>query len=164
MSILKTIHNPADLKRLKPAHFPKLCPELGEQIIGAVCSVGGQLGSNLENVATLERDIAGAGPQAGQPGSQPTPRLSRTRYVAPEYPAGARKKGVRGDVRVRITVDAEGRVSDAVVVQSNPPEIFDAVAVAAARKWRFKSIGAKDSGVEATATVDIAFRPEDMKK
>jgi protein TonB len=123
-----------------------------------------QLGTNLETVAALERDIAAAGPQSGQPGSQPTPRLARTRYVAPEYPAGALKKGVRGDVRVRITVDADGRVSDAVVVQSNPPEIFDAVAVAAARKWRFKAIGAKDSGVEATATVDIAFRPEDVKQ
>ncbi|HEX6571021.1 MAG TPA: energy transducer TonB [Steroidobacteraceae bacterium] len=123
-----------------------------------------QLATNLETVAALERDIAAAGTTAGQPGTQPTPRLSRTRYVAPEYPAGALKKGVRGDVRVRITVDAEGRVADAVVVQSDPPEIFDAVAVAAARKWRFKAIGAKDSGVEATATVDIAFRPEDMKK
>ena len=47
MSILKTIHNPADLKRLKPAQFPKLCQELREQIIGAVSSVGGHLASNL---------------------------------------------------------------------------------------------------------------------
>ena len=47
MSILKTIHGPADLKRLKPAQFPKLCQELREQIIGAVSSVGGHLASNL---------------------------------------------------------------------------------------------------------------------
>ena len=47
MSILKTIHNPDDLKRLKPAQFPKLCQELREQIIGAVSSVGGHLASNL---------------------------------------------------------------------------------------------------------------------
>jgi len=47
MSILKTIHSPADLKRLKPAQFPKLCQELREQIIGAVSSVGGHLASNL---------------------------------------------------------------------------------------------------------------------
>jgi 1-deoxy-D-xylulose-5-phosphate synthase len=47
MSILKTIHNPADLKRLKPTQFPKLCQELREQIIGAVSSVGGHLASNL---------------------------------------------------------------------------------------------------------------------
>ncbi len=47
MSILKTIHSPADLKRLKPAQFPKLCQELREQIIDAVSSVGGHLASNL---------------------------------------------------------------------------------------------------------------------
>jgi 1-deoxy-D-xylulose-5-phosphate synthase len=47
MSILKTIHSPADLKRLKPAQFPKLCQELRDQIIGAVSSVGGHLASNL---------------------------------------------------------------------------------------------------------------------
>jgi 1-deoxy-D-xylulose-5-phosphate synthase len=47
MSILKTIHSPADLKRLKPAQFPKLSQELRDQIIGAVSSVGGHLASNL---------------------------------------------------------------------------------------------------------------------
>jgi 1-deoxy-D-xylulose-5-phosphate synthase len=47
MSILKTIHSPADLKRLRPAQFPKLCQELRGQIIGAVSSVGGHLASNL---------------------------------------------------------------------------------------------------------------------
>lgn len=47
MSILKTIHSPADLRRLRPAQFPKLCQELREQIIGAVSSVGGHLASNL---------------------------------------------------------------------------------------------------------------------
>ncbi|HTL60327.1 MAG TPA: 1-deoxy-D-xylulose-5-phosphate synthase [Nitrospira sp.] len=47
MSILKTIHSPADLKRLRPGQFPKLCQELREQIIGAVSSVGGHLASNL---------------------------------------------------------------------------------------------------------------------
>ena len=47
MSILKTIHSPADLKRLSPAQFPALCRELREQIIGAVSNVGGHLASNL---------------------------------------------------------------------------------------------------------------------
>ena len=47
MSILKTIHNPADLKRLPPDRFPALCQEIREQIIGAVADVGGHLASNL---------------------------------------------------------------------------------------------------------------------
>src|SRR3989449_3229722 len=47
MSILKTIQNPADLKRLSPVQFPALCQELREQIIGVVSNVGGHLASNL---------------------------------------------------------------------------------------------------------------------
>ncbi len=47
MSILKSIHSPADLKRLSPHQFPQLCQEIREQIIGAVSNVGGHLASNL---------------------------------------------------------------------------------------------------------------------
>ncbi len=47
MSILKSIHSPADLKHLSPDQFPALCGEIREQIIGAVSSVGGHLASNL---------------------------------------------------------------------------------------------------------------------
>ncbi|TKS61484.1 MAG: 1-deoxy-D-xylulose-5-phosphate synthase [Nitrospira sp.] len=47
MSILKSIHSPADLKRLSPDQLPALCQEIREQIIGAVSNVGGHLASNL---------------------------------------------------------------------------------------------------------------------
>src|SRR5678815_4809387 len=47
MSILKTIKDPADLKRLSPAQFSILCQELREQIISVVSNVGGHLASNL---------------------------------------------------------------------------------------------------------------------
>jgi 1-deoxy-D-xylulose-5-phosphate synthase len=47
MSILKSIRNPADLKRLSTAQFPALCQEIREQIISAVSNVGGHLASNL---------------------------------------------------------------------------------------------------------------------
>ena len=47
MSILKSIHSPADLKRLSPAQFPVLCQEIREQIVSVVSNVGGHLASNL---------------------------------------------------------------------------------------------------------------------
>src|SRR5687768_9157621 len=47
MSLLKTIHTPADLKRLYPEQFPELCQEIREQIISVVSNVGGHLASNL---------------------------------------------------------------------------------------------------------------------
>ena len=122
------------------------------------------LGLNLDNVAALERDTAGASPGGALPTSRQAPALTRTRYVAPEYPKSALAQHVRGDVRLRLTVDAEGKVSDAAVIQANPPNVFDAAAIAAARRWRFKPIGTKGSGVEATVTVGIVFQPEDAKQ
>ncbi|MBX3236594.1 MAG: 1-deoxy-D-xylulose-5-phosphate synthase [Nitrospiraceae bacterium] len=47
MSLLKTIHSPADLKRLSPEQFPELCQEIRDQIISVVSNVGGHLASNL---------------------------------------------------------------------------------------------------------------------
>ncbi len=47
MSLLKTIHSPADLRRMAPKDFPILCQEIREQIISAVSNVGGHLASNL---------------------------------------------------------------------------------------------------------------------
>ncbi len=47
MSILKTIHTPADLKKISPSQFSALCQEIREQIIGVVSNVGGHLASNL---------------------------------------------------------------------------------------------------------------------
>ncbi len=47
MSLLKTIHSPADLKRVPLAQLPQLCQEIRELIIGVVSKVGGHLASNL---------------------------------------------------------------------------------------------------------------------
>jgi periplasmic protein TonB len=117
-----------------------------------------QLGVNLEAVAALERDILAAGPT-----SRPE-QLIRTRYVAPEYPSAALKQNLRGEVHLRLTVDASGKVKDVVVVQSNPRNVFDKAAIAAARRWRFKPSADKDSGVETTANASIVFQPEDKKR
>jgi protein TonB len=118
------------------------------------------LGVNLDAVAALERDIAAAGSAKPPAESAQQYRLKRTRYVAPEYPKAALKQKLNGNVRLRLAVNAEGKVSEAAVVQSTPPGVFDEAAVVAARKWRFEPIGKKDSGAEAVINVDIVFKPE----
>lgn len=47
MSILKTISDPADLKRIPPEEYPALCQEIREQILSVTSRVGGHLASNL---------------------------------------------------------------------------------------------------------------------
>jgi 1-deoxy-D-xylulose-5-phosphate synthase len=47
MALLKSINNPADLKRISPENYPALAQEIREEIISVVSSVGGHLASNL---------------------------------------------------------------------------------------------------------------------
>ena len=58
--------------------------------------------------------------------------------VQPTYPREALRAGKTGYVTVRITVDENGRVIEAKVVDSRPPRIFDAAAIKAVNKWKFK--------------------------
>ncbi len=78
-----------------------------------------RLGLNLGDVDALERavDAARAAPA---PRTSAPPEVKRTRYVPPEYPKEALKKNLRGEVRVRITVAADGKVKSAAVVQFEP--------------------------------------------
>ena len=57
--------------------------------------------------------------------------------VQPVYPDRARKKGVSGSVQLSLLVGVDGAVRDAKVLQSSPPDTFDAAALDAVRQWRF---------------------------
>lgn len=47
MTILSTLHGPADLKALPAEQLPELCQEIRDVIIGTVANTGGHLGSSL---------------------------------------------------------------------------------------------------------------------
>jgi protein TonB len=57
--------------------------------------------------------------------------------VNPTYPPRAEQNGVEGWVQVRFTVTAAGTIRDAVVVESEPGETFDAAALEAIARWRY---------------------------
>lgn len=138
----------------------------GQQVYRAQANVAAarQLGLDRDGIAALEREIAAASASGAATMSKtpaPPVELKRTRYTAPEYPKDALQAGLSGEVRVRITVQADGRVKDAVVERATPAQVFDAAALAAARKWRFKPIGDDDSGIEASAVTTIVFKPQD---
>jgi protein TonB len=95
-------------------------------------------------------------PRQLQPGD-----LKRTRYMPPEYPKDALKRGLGGEVRVRFTLDADGKVKSAEVVNSSPAEVFDRAALDAVRRWRFKPPVAGNPNFQATVVTNIVFRPDD---
>ncbi|MEP6634522.1 MAG: energy transducer TonB [Luteimonas sp.] len=89
--------------------------------------------------------------------SAPATASSELRAVStpsPAYPPEALRAGQSGEVQVEFTVGADGSVSNARVVRSNPPRVFDRAAVAAVRRWRFQPVSAP-----VTTRRTIGFNP-----
>ena len=57
----------------------------------------------------------------------------------PIYPRRALEAEREGVVRLRITIQPDGTVSDAVVSSAQPPGWFEDAAIDAVKKWRFHS-------------------------
>lgn len=72
----------------------------------------------------------------------------------PKYPNEALRSQQSGEVVVEFTVGVDGSVTDARVVRSNPPRVFDREALAAVRRWRFQPIAAP-----VTTRRTIGFKP-----
>lgn len=120
-----------------------------------------QLDLDLTEVVKLESRLAAARrPGAAEPQAVHTAELKRTRFVPPVYPRQALEDEIEGTVRVRITVDTDGRVKSAEVVESTPAGVFDAATLAAVKRWRFKPAEVNGHAVEASTLQSLVFRPE----
>ncbi len=76
------------------------------------------------------------------PPAPPTPSQIVARPIEqpkPIYPRRALEAEREGVVRLRITIQPDGSVSDAVVSSAQPPGWFEDAAIAAVKKWRFHS-------------------------
>ncbi|MBU1041716.1 MAG: energy transducer TonB [Proteobacteria bacterium] len=80
--------------------------------------------------------------------------------VKPTYPAEARRRGITGRVLLRVHVDAVGSVRDVLVQSAEPVGVFEAQAVEAVRKWRFKPGVRLGEPVPAWLLVPIRFALE----
>ncbi len=58
--------------------------------------------------------------------------------VKPIYPRRAQTRGIEGYVLLEFTVTRTGAVDNPVVIESDPPGIFDRAAINAARKFKYK--------------------------
>lgn len=58
--------------------------------------------------------------------------------VEAEYPSRAMERGIEGSVTVKFTVTEKGSVEDPVVIESDPPGIFDRAAIQAASKFKYR--------------------------
>ncbi len=81
----------------------------------------------------------------------PTKDLVPVFMVQPVYPFAAVVKGIEGFVIVQFSVRENGRVTDAIVVESEPRSLFDDAALSAIRKFKFqpREVGGDPMPVEA---------------
>ena len=78
----------------------------------------------------------------------------------PDYPEGMKRQGVSGVVAVSIVIDEKGAVVSATVAKSSQTE-FEAPAMDAVKKWKFKPAQKDGAPVKMKVTVPIRFNLED---
>jgi len=76
----------------------------------------------------------------------------------PEYPQGARGRFAQGIVVLYLTVDVDGRPRNIRVVRSLESD-FDAAAINAVRRWKFKPATKDGKPVPVEISVQVQFRP-----
>jgi TonB family protein len=84
-----------------------------------------------------------------------------THFVQAEYPAEAKAQQLQGEVVLQIDLDAEGKVSDAQVLQS-AGHGFDEAALAAVKQFQFSpaEIDGQPAPVRLTYRYSFVFTPE----
>ncbi len=96
-----------------------------------------------------------AGVQAADFDEQPVP----VKAVPPEYPADMKRDSVSGIVMLKLVIDENGDVLEKSVAKSTRAE-FEAPALAAIGKWKFKPARKAGEAVRATITLPIKFTVE----
>jgi protein TonB len=77
--------------------------------------------------------------------------------ILPQYPRDAARSRISGWVQLEVLVNADGSVRSARVVDSKPRGIFDAAAVAAVLRWKFKPKMTGGKAVEQRGSQKIEF-------
>jgi len=77
--------------------------------------------------------------------------------VTPTYPTRAASRGIEGWCQVSFTVTDTGGVRDVVVVDADPPDIFNTASMRAAEKFKFQPKVVDGKGVEVP-NVQYVFR------
>ncbi len=72
----------------------------------------------------------------------------RTQVEAPEYPRGAERRGIEGYAVVEYTVNADGVVENATVVEANPEGVFDRAVLRAIEGWAYAPAASATEGLQ----------------
>lgn len=73
------------------------------------------------------------------------------------YPKKARSMGLTGHVTMNLLINKEGRVEQVKVLESEPADVFEEVAIAGVKTWHFKPAQYKGEAVKVWAKQKIRF-------
>ncbi len=123
-------------------------------------------GASPAGISAAEAELSAAqsaGAQAsGAPGAVDATylnesALTRTRYVAPQYPPSARDRGIAGWVDVQFLVNPDGSTSEVTIVGAQPVGIFEQAALDAVRHWRYQPVLHDGAAGTQRARVRVRF-------
>jgi protein TonB len=83
--------------------------------------------------------------------------LTTLAKIPPIYPDRAKRRGIRGIVKVEFIVNKEGTVTSVSIVNSDPPDVFDKAVLNSIYKWRFKPGTIAGIPVNTRVTTSIRF-------
>ena len=109
-------------------------------------------------VGALETALSAAQDEAAQANTYVNEStLTRTRYVAPQFPQVARQRSIDGWVDLQFLVGIDGAVSDVAVVGAQPAGMFEDAALDAVRHWRYRPVMREGHAVSQRARVRVRF-------
>ncbi len=107
------------------------------------------------NIWLLKRTLRGSQQLQKMTIKSEVPLPEVIRKVEPEYPKDLRKKGIEGQVILKVKVDTTGKVEEVLVARSSGYREMDSSAIKAVKEWVFKP--AETDGVKVTSWVTIPF-------
>jgi TonB family protein len=123
----------------------------------ALLQMASGLGASPDLAALNQRlaqaKLAAAGPQEVSEGD-----LTKLKPIELDYPTMALAKNIEGWVNLSYMVTAEGKVTGVKVLDSSPTGVFDAAAVRAMARVRYKPLLQGGKPVAVTTKLRIAFR------
>ena len=129
--------------------------EIAEASPPSIPAAGGTPGKeSSSSPSRKERGSRTASGRTGGRGFVPPAFLLRSR---PAYPEQARAQHLEGVVLLLVSVDANGRVTNASIRQSCGHGMLDRAALEAVRSWRFSPARQGENKVPANVEVPIRF-------
>lgn len=147
------------LSRRKPPPPPAQPPPPAKMRVAAESVAQNMSGMDIPSL-NLSATVSG-GPMGGTMGKGVSGMfdgdLLPLQRIPPQYPRDAARAGITGWVQLELLVNADGSVRSAKVVDAKPRGMFEASAVQAVMRWKFKPKIEEGKPVEQRGLQKIEF-------